>query len=51
MIDIWLRQGYTAYQIALIWNGGEPIEKKGTNAHGVEYDSGRYARNVIAYLR
>lgn len=49
-IEKWLEQGYNAYQIALIWNGGEPIEKRGVNKHGVEYDSGEYARNVVAQI-
>jgi muramidase (phage lysozyme) len=45
-----LNQGYDARAIALIWNGGEPIEKKGTNKYGVKYDSGNYAKKVLKAL-
>jgi len=43
-----LKKGYTPRQIALIWNGGQPIEKKGVNSKGVKYDSGSYASKVMA---
>lgn len=43
-------EGYTAKQIALIWNGGEPKVKKGTNQYGVKYDSGAYADKVLQSL-
>lgn len=46
----WLDQGYNEYQIALMYNGGEAREKKGVNRHGVAYDSGAYARMVLAKL-
>lgn len=49
-VNRWLKQGYTAYQIGLIWNGGEPVEKKGVNKHGQEYDSAQYSRRVLSYL-
>lgn len=45
-----LSQGYDAKQIALIWNGGTPVEKKGVNSKGVAYDSGAYARKVLNAL-
>lgn len=51
MIQKWLNQGYSTYEIGLIWNGGEPREKKGINSHGIEYDSARYARTVVAYYK
>ena len=43
-------QGYNARQVALIWNGGQPIEKKGVNKYGVAYDSGGYANKVLKNL-
>jgi hypothetical protein len=45
-----LNQGYNSKQIALIWNGGQPIEKRGVNKFGVRYDSGAYANKVLANL-
>ena len=46
----YLEQGYTPYQIALIHNGGEPVEKSGVNKFGIAFDTARYARNVTSYL-
>lgn len=46
-----LSKGYNAHQIALIWNGGQPIVKKGVNKYGVAYDSGAYANKVIGALK
>jgi hypothetical protein len=46
-----LNQGNTPEQVALIWNGGEPVRKKGFNAKiGLAYDSGAYADKVIRQL-
>ena len=45
-----IAKGYNAQQIALIWNGGQPIVKKGVNKYGVKYDSGAYARKVLENL-
>jgi LysM repeat protein len=45
-----LNQGYDAREIALIWNGGQPIVKKGVNKYGVAYDSGAYAKKVLNQL-
>lgn len=45
-----LGQGYSAYEIALIWNGGSPTVKKGITNSGVRYNSGIYANKVIAFL-
>ena len=46
-----LNQGYNAEQVALIWNGGEPVRKKGFNEKiGLAYDSGAYADKVLAQL-
>lgn len=44
------QQGYGPKEIALIWNGGQPIEKKGINTKGVNYDSGAYANKVLKAL-
>lgn len=49
-IQSWLDKGYTAEQVALMWNGGEPRRKSGTNRFGVKYDSGAYADKVLAQL-
>lgn len=44
-------QGRTPREIALIWNGGEPVEKKGFNKKiGLAYDSGAYANKVMGIL-
>lgn len=45
-----LAQGRTPEQIALIWNGGQPVRKAGVNSHGVRYDSGAYAEKVLRAL-
>lgn len=45
-----LKKGYNEEQIALIWNGGEAKVKKGVNKYGVKYDSGAYAKKVLAAL-
>lgn len=45
-----LDKGYNAQEIALIWNGGSPTIKSGTNKYGVKYDTGAYARKVLAAL-
>lgn len=50
-IDDLLKQGYNAYQIALIWNGGSPTIKSGTNKYGVKYDTGAYANKIINELK
>lgn len=42
-----LAQGKTPEQIALIWNGGQPVRKAGVNKFGVRYDSGAYADKVL----
>jgi len=42
-----INQGYDEKQIALIWNGGQPVVKKGVNQYGVAYDSGAYADKVL----
>lgn len=49
-IEKWLQEGYSAYQIALMWNGGTPTEKSGVNRHGVAYDTKQYAMNVVAHM-
>ncbi len=46
-----LAKGYNPAQIALIWNGGQPIVKKGVNKYGVAYDSGAYAKKVVGALK
>lgn len=45
-----LKQGYTPQQIALIWNGGQPVAKAGVNRFGQKYDSGAYANKVVGVL-
>ena len=50
MVERWLRKGYTAYEIALIWNSGSTLEIKGVNEHGEAYDTVAYAQTVLAYL-
>jgi len=50
MVDRWLNRGYTAYQIALIWNHGQPYEVEGINEYGQYYNSGEHARRVLSNL-
>lgn len=50
MVERWLKQGMSAYQIGLAWNGGTAVEKKGINKYGQEYDTAAYARSLLAYL-
>lgn len=45
-----LSKGYGVWEIALIWNGGTPTVKKGTNKYGIKYDSGAYASKVLSRL-
>ena len=46
-----INQGYGPREIALIWNGGSPVEKKGFNKKiGLAYDSGAYADKVLKNL-
>lgn len=49
-IEKWLAEGHGAYEIALIWNGGTPTEKRGVNKHGVPFDTRQYALNVLDKL-
>lgn len=49
-IDSLIKQGYSPQEIALIWNGGTPTVKRGTNKYGVAYDSGAYANKVLNAL-
>lgn len=52
MVKRWLQQGYTAPQIALMWNSGQTREcGSGVNKHGVNYDSCAYVTKVVALLR
>lgn len=46
-----LAKGYNPVQVALIWNGGKPVVKRGVNQYGVAYDSGAYARKVVGALK
>lgn len=50
IIEIWLEQGFNAYQIGLMYNGGEIKEKKGTNKFGAKYDTAAYAKKLVANL-
>ena len=46
-----INQEYGPREIALIWNGGSPVEKKGFNKKiGLAYDSGAYADKVLKNL-
>ena len=49
-VESLIQQGYSPFEVALIWNGGEPRIKKGMTASGVQYDSGAYARKIVALL-
>lgn len=52
MIEKWLDQGHTAYDITQLWNTGRAGKCiKGTNKLGVKYDSCTYAQDVLAYIR
>jgi hypothetical protein len=45
-----INQGHGPEEIALIWNAGSPVRRKGVNRFGVRYDSGAYADKVIRQL-
>ena len=45
-----LEKGNDPKKVALIWNGGQPVVKKGVNKLGVAYDSGAYADKVTSTL-
>lgn len=51
IIQSWLNNGHSAFEVALRWNGGTPTIKRGVNKYGVEYDTGAYARKVVAYMK
>lgn len=52
MIDMWLSQGMSERQIALVWNAGNAKKcSSGVNKLGVAYDSCEYVRSVLAMLR
>lgn len=51
MVQKWLERGYSERDIFLTWNAGRPVEVRGINKHGVQYDSGQYASKALAYLR
>jgi hypothetical protein len=47
----WLDDGYSASQIALMWNQGHTGQcSAGVNKHGAPYDSCAYQRLVLANL-
>lgn len=49
-VQSYFDKGYTAYEYALIHNGGEVKEKRGVNKYKQSYDSGSYARDVLQIL-
>jgi len=51
-IQKWLEAGKSVEQIALLWNQGHVGKcSRGTNQHGVDYDSCEYAVAVLAYYQ
>lgn len=51
MIEKWLNEGYSAGDIARIWNQGHPGKcKAGVNRMGVEFNSCAYERKVLSML-
>ena len=46
-----LDQGYSAGDIALIWNSGGTTHRKGVNKHGVAYDTYAYVASFNNYYR
>lgn len=49
-VQAWIDQGYSPYQIGLLYNGGEIKEKKGINKYGVAYNSGAYAKKLVTNI-
>jgi hypothetical protein len=53
----WIDEGKTTSQIASMWNAGEghpdayKEDWRGTNSHGVNYDTPTYAKNVVKYAK
>lgn len=56
-VSKWLDEGKTTSQIASMWNSGEKHpdaymeDWRGTNSHGVSYDTPTYAKNVLNYAK
>jgi len=53
MIDTWLKSGVTVAQAVLRWNHPAGLHygcSKGVNAHGVEWNSCNYQRQVLALI-
>ena len=50
IVQEWIDQGKSDYQIGLLYNGGELKAKKGVNKYGVRYDSGSYANKLVANI-
>lgn len=48
-VQEWLNEGRSEKQIFLSWNAGERAKKcgKGTNKHGVKYDSCSYITKAL----
>lgn len=49
-VQKWIDQGYTDYQIGLLWNTGSLLEIQGVNRYGVPYDSVAYALGVLSAI-
>lgn len=53
----WIGEGKNTSQIASMWNAGEGNQNaykenwRGTNSHGVSYDTPTYAKNVVNYAK
>ncbi len=53
----WIQDGKNTSQIASMWNAGESHPDaykenwRGTNSHGVKYDTPTYAKNVLKYAK
>lgn len=53
----WIDEGKNTSQIASMWNAGEGHPNaysenwRGTNSHGVSYDTPTYAKNVVNYAK
>lgn len=52
-VEKWLNDGYSAAQIAALWNSGSADNwehKRGVNKHGVAYDVPKYVHQVLAAM-
>ena len=51
VISWWLAEGLTPEEASLKWNSGGLTHRKGTNKHGIAYDTYAYVEKFSSYYR